>query len=151
MYSTRECTLVRVRVRVRVRNRVRVRVRVRVRGRPLGYSRLRDDIDLTQSPGHPIRVRVRVRVRVRNRVRVRVRVRDCVGLGMVLGSARVHLEQLEDGEHDVVDVAEARGLAPLGVVHAARPARGEGEAWGWGQRVGSRSGLRIGGACGPTS
>jgi hypothetical protein len=32
--------------------------------------------------------------------------------------ARVHLEQLQDGQHDVVHVAEARGLALLGVVHA---------------------------------
>jgi hypothetical protein len=31
------------------------------------------------------------------------------------------LEQFENGEHDVVDVAEARGLTLLGVVQATRP------------------------------
>jgi len=35
--------------------------------------------------------------------------------------ARVALEQLEDGEHDVVDVAEARGLLLVRVVQPARP------------------------------
>mmetsp|Transcript_9054 Transcript_9054/g.30018 ORF Transcript_9054/g.30018 Transcript_9054/m.30018 type:complete len:336 (+) Transcript_9054:57-1064(+) len=35
--------------------------------------------------------------------------------------ARVYLEQLQDGQHDVVDVAEARRLALLGVVQPARP------------------------------
>ena len=34
---------------------------------------------------------------------------------------RVVLEQLEDGQHDVVDVAEAGGLALLGVVQPPRP------------------------------
>lgn len=38
---------------------------------------------------------------------------------------RVVLEELEDGEHEVVDVAEARGLALLGVVQAARPVDGD--------------------------
>ena len=33
----------------------------------------------------------------------------------------VHLEELEDRENDVVEIAETGGLAPLGVVHAARP------------------------------
>ena len=33
----------------------------------------------------------------------------------------VILEQLEDGQHDVVDVAEAAGLALLGVVEASGP------------------------------
>eukprot|EP00965_Chrysotila_dentata_P190594 6173979-Pleurochrysis_carterae.AAC.2 len=35
--------------------------------------------------------------------------------------ARMHLEQLEDGQHNIVHVAKARGLALLGVVHPTRP------------------------------
>ena len=33
----------------------------------------------------------------------------------------VVLEQLQDGQHDVVDVAEAAGLALLGVMKTSRP------------------------------
>ena len=36
-------------------------------------------------------------------------------------SPRVRLEQLQDRQHDVVDVAKARSLGLLGVVHPARP------------------------------
>jgi len=35
------------------------------------------------------------------------------------------LEQLEDGQHDVVDVAEPRGLGLLGVVESAGPVDGD--------------------------
>lgn len=35
------------------------------------------------------------------------------------------LEQLEDGEHDVVDVAETRRLRLLGVVESSRPVDGD--------------------------
>lgn len=38
--------------------------------------------------------------------------------------ALVVLKQLQDGQHDVVDVAEARRLALLGVVQAAAPVDG---------------------------
>ena len=34
---------------------------------------------------------------------------------------RGQLEQLQDGQHDVVDVAEARGLRLLRVVQTSRP------------------------------
>ena len=33
----------------------------------------------------------------------------------------MRLEQLQNGQHDVVDVAETRGLRLLGVVHPAGP------------------------------
>ena len=37
----------------------------------------------------------------------------------------MELEELQDGENDVVDVAEPGGLALLGVVEAARPVDGD--------------------------
>ena len=43
----------------------------------------------------------------------------------VVRKPRAHLEQLQDGEDDVVDVAEAAGLALFGVVEAARPVDGD--------------------------
>ncbi len=39
--------------------------------------------------------------------------------------ARVDAQQLQDGEHNVVDVAEARRLGPLGVMQPAAPGYGD--------------------------
>lgn len=44
-----------------------------------------------------------------------------VDIDIDIQNSLVMLEQLEYGEHDVVDVAEARRLALLGVVQAPRP------------------------------
>jgi len=47
-----------------------------------------------------------------------------VDINVDVQHAAVVLEHLEDGQHDVVDVAEARGLLLARVVQPARPADG---------------------------
>ena len=40
---------------------------------------------------------------------------------MVLRAPLICIEELKDGKHDVIDVAEPGGLSLLGVVHATCP------------------------------
>ena len=48
-----------------------------------------------------------------------------VNIDINVDHSRMILQQLQDGDHDVVDVAKAAGLKLLGVVQPTRPVEGD--------------------------